>query len=688
MDIKALKGVGEKTASYFSQLNIYTTEDLLKHYPRKYDIYEEPVKVADLEADEDLEGSVVAMEGVVIKSPDIYGNGKLKILSVNLKDENGDAFKVTFFNMPFLKNNFKLGARYIFRGIINKTRKMWTFEQPKLFTRAAYKELEGSMMPIYPLTKGITNNMLTKLVSGLLKEYEERLEPEYIPLWVREKYELAEHNFAMQNIHFPKEFDDYINARHRLSFEEFFLFILATLSLKSSKETNPNIYEINRLEKIDEFIEGLPFKLTNAQLKTVEEVRADYTGPKIMSRLIQGDVGSGKTIVAIIALLEIALNNYQGAMMVPTEVLAIQQFESLKDLIEKNGLDIKIELLVGSMTAKEKRLAYERIQSGEAQIIIGTHALIQEKLEYKDLALVITDEQHRFGVAQRESFSNKGRRPHILVMSATPIPRTLAIILYGDLDISVIDELPKGRLPIKNAVVDESYRDNADKFLDREVKAGHQCYVICPMVEESENFTGANVIDYSKELSKRLPDCRIEYLHGKLKPAKKEEIMRRFSKHEIDILVSTTVIEVGVNVPNATVMLIENSEMFGLAGLHQLRGRVGRGDAQSYCIFMTGKKSEKIKKRLDILKNSNDGFEIARKDLELRGPGDFFGVRQSGDFNFGIADIFADAQTLKEASDAAKLIYDADNNLESDENALLKEKVIEYRGKVLDKINI
>lgn len=688
MDIKALKGVGDKTAAYFSQLNIYTTKDLLKHYPRKYDIYEAPVTVRDLEKDSDLEGNVVAMEGVVSKSPDIYGNGKLKILSVSLNDENGETFKVTFFNMPFLKNNFKLGSRYIFRGIVNKNRKCWTLEQPKMFTRAAYKELEGTMMPIYPLTKGLSNNLITKLVSGLLKEYEGKLEKEYIPLWVRTKYELAEHNFAMQNIHFPKNFDDYVKARHRLSFEEFFLFILATLSLKSSKEASPNIYEIKRLESIDDFLDKLPFKLTNAQLRTVEEVRSDYTGPSIMSRLIQGDVGSGKTIVAIIALLEIALNNYQGAMMVPTEVLAIQQFESLKELINKNGLDIKLELLVGSMTAKEKRLAYERIKSGESQIIVGTHALIQEKLEYKDLALVITDEQHRFGVSQRESFSNKGRRPHILVMSATPIPRTLAIILYGDLDISIIDELPKGRLPIKNAVVDESYRANADKFLDREVKAGHQCYVICPMVEESENFTGANVVDYSRELKTRLKDCRIEYLHGKLKPSQKEEIMRRFSNHKIDILVSTTVIEVGVNVPNATVMLIENSEMFGLAGLHQLRGRVGRGDAQSYCIFMTGKKSDKIKKRLDILKNSNDGFEIARKDLELRGPGDFFGVRQSGDFNFGIADIFADSATLKEASDAAKLIYDADNDLSSEENSLLKEKVIEYRGKVLDKINL
>lgn len=684
MELTKLKGVGEKTAEHFAKLDLYTTEDLLKHYPRSYDIYNEPVTIKTLE-DLDEES---AIEGVVCKSPDIFGSGKIKILSAKLKDMDGTIFEVVFFNMPYLKASLKLGARYVFRGKFKIKGNHYCLEQPKIFTLAKYNELKGAMMPIYPLTKGLSNNMMLKCISQVLDINKDYLEPEFIPSWVREKYELAEHNFAIQNIHFPKEFDDYIKARHRLAFEEFFLFILATLSLKSTKESNPNNFHIKRLKEVDEFLNNLPFKLTNAQLRTLDEVRSDLTGDRTMSRLIQGDVGSGKTIVATISLLEVALNGYQGAMMVPTEVLAIQHFESLKSLFETNNLDIKVELLVGSMTKKQKEKAYERIESGESQIIVGTHALIQEKLVYKDLALVITDEQHRFGVCQRENFAGKGNRPHILVMSATPIPRTLAIILYGDLDISIIDEMPKGRLPIKNAVVDESYRKNAESFLNREVSKGHQCYVICPMVEESENFEAANVIDYTKNLKAKLPNCKIEYLHGKLKPKEKEEIMRRFSNREIDILVSTTVIEVGVNVPNATVMLIENAEMFGLAGLHQLRGRVGRGDAQSYCIFMTGKKSEKIKKRLDILNKSNDGFEIARKDLELRGPGDFFGVRQSGDFDFGIADVFADSKTLKECADAAKTIYDSDNTLSSKDNIYLKKKVIEYTGKVLEKINL
>ena len=684
MKITALKGVGKKTEQYFANMNIITVDDLLRHYPREYDIYEEPLKLNEL--DKDYENSVVAIEGCVVKNPDIFGYGKTKVLSCTLKDYNGDIFKIVFFNMPYLKNSLKQGSRYIFRGRIKNEKKIWTFEQPKIFTLGKYNEIKGNMMPIYPLTKGITNNLLIKCVGLALENYS--FEKEFIPPEIREKYELAERNFAIKSIHFPQEFDDYIKARHRLAFEEFFLFILAILSLKTSKDSNPNNFNIKRSEFVDDFIKRLPFSLTYAQLKTVEEIRQDISGSSTMSRLVQGDVGSGKTIVAIIALLEIALSGYQGAMMVPTEVLAIQQYESISNLFKEFNINIGIELLVGSMTVKQKRLAYERIKEGESKIIVGTHALIQEKVEYNNLALVVTDEQHRFGVVQRENFANKGKRPHILVMSATPIPRTLAIILYGDLDISIIDEMPKGRLPIKNCVVDESYRKNADNFLRKEVAAGHQCYVICPMVEESENFTGANVIDYSSELKVRLPECRIKYLHGKLRPQEKEDIMKRFAKHEIDILVSTTVIEVGVNVPNATVMLIENSEMFGLAQLHQLRGRVGRGDSQSFCIFMMGKNNEKTRKRLDILNKSNDGFEIARKDLELRGPGDFFGTRQSGDFDFGIADIFADSSTLKEASDAAKLIFDSDNTLSLPQHDDLHKKVVEYTRKVLDKINL
>ena len=374
--------------------------------------------------------------------------------------------------------------------------------------------------------------------------------------------------------------------------------------------------------------------------------------------------------------------------MAPTEVLARQHYESFVKGFEKAGLDIRVELLVGSMTAKQKKEAYARIADGTAGIIVGTHALIQEKVEYKELALVITDEQHRFGVNQRRDFSQKGKSPHILVMSATPIPRTLAIILYGDLDISIIDEMPANRLPIKNCVVDESYRPKAYAFIHKQVASGRQCYVICPMVEDSEAVEAENVVDYTAMLKKELPDIRIEYLHGKMRPSLKNEVMERFAAHETDVLVSTTVIEVGVNVPNSTVMMVENSERFGLAQLHQLRGRAGRGEYQSYCIFVTGNKSEKIRKRLEILNKSNDGFKIAEEDLRLRGPGDFFGVRQSGDFDFGIADVFTDAKTLKEASDAAKDLLRNDPELKLDDNVYLKQKVAEYTVKCLEKINL
>ena len=379
-----------------------------------------------------------------------------------------------------------------------------------------------------------------------------------------------------------------------------------------------------------------------------------------MSRLVQGDVGSGKTIVAVLALLNTAWNGYQGAMMAPTEVLARQHYESITRLFEEYDIRIKVELLTGSMTAKEKRRAYDRIECGYAKIIIGTHALIQDRVNYDCLALVVTDEQHRFGVKQRETFAKKGRVPHVLVMSATPIPRTLAIILYGDLDISVIDELPANRLPIKNCVVDTSYRKTAYSFMRKQVAEGRQCYIICPMVEESEHLEVENVIDYASALQEEMgEEINVSYLHGKMKQTEKDDIMERFGKNEIQILVSTTVIEVGIDVPNATVMMIENSERFGLAQLHQLRGRVGRGKYQSYCIFMTGSKSKETKERLDILNKSNDGFKIASEDLRLRGPGDLFGIRQSGLMDFRLGDIYQDARILQMANEAADTLTES-----------------------------
>ena len=427
------------------------------------------------------------------------------------------------------------------------------------------------------------------------------------------------------------------------------------------------------MKEIDQFLGKLPYELTKAQKKVWNEIESDLMSDHVMARLVQGDVGSGKTIVALLSLLFVCYNGYQGAMMAPTEVLAKQHYESICEMLEEYQIPFHVELLTGSMTAKQKKEAYARIKSGEANIIIGTHALIQDKVEYDSLALVVTDEQHRFGVKQREKFVAKGCEPHVLVMSATPIPRTLAIIIYGDLDISVIDELPANRVPIKNCVVDTSYRNTAYNFMKKQVSEGRQCYVICPMVEESEMLEAENVIDYAKTLQEALGDSiKVSYLHGKMKQSEKDEIMSAFGKNEIQILVSTTVIEVGINVPNATVMMIENAERFGLAQLHQLRGRVGRGKHQSYCIFMSASKTKETKQRLEILNQSNDGFKIASEDLKLRGPGDLFGIRQSGILDFKLGDVYQDAKLLQKASDAANEILEQDPLLEKEEHKNLK----------------
>lgn len=687
MKITELKGIGEKYAQLLGRLSVYTVEDLVGLYPRDYELYQEPAFISTLSPD--YENTNVVIDGVVSKKIDVYHTGKLAVISTFINDENGDRIKCTWFNMPFLKSSLKLGMRYIFRGRFVIKNGIKILEQPQMYTRSQYSEIEGTMQPIYPLTKGLSNKTVANAVHQAFEKFDAGLEKEYIPGYVRQKNELAEHNYAVVNIHFPKSMEDYIQARKRLAFEEFFLFVLAVRSLRNSNERIPNGYIIQNDSRTDDFIEKLPFSLTNGQKSAWTEVKKNMSGKGLMSRLIQGDVGSGKTIIAVLALMNTAYAGYQAAMMVPTEVLAKQQYDSITKMFNNMGVELNVSLLVGSMTAAAKRKVYEDIENGSTDIVIGTHAVIQEKVIFKNLALVITDEQHRFGVNQRRDLSDKGNNPHILVMSATPIPRTLAIIVYGDLDISVIDELPAERLPIKNCVVDESYRPNAYKFIENQVHAGRQAYVICPMVEDSENIEAENVIDYAKKLSGELPDdIKVEYLHGKMKASQKNEIMEKFSKNEINVLVSTTVIEVGVNVPNATVMMVENAERFGLAQLHQLRGRVGRGGFQSYCIFVSGNKSKKTKDRLEILNKTNDGFKIAEEDLKLRGPGDFFGVRQSGDFDFGIADIYTDAKVLKSASEAAGEVLDKDPELELEENRYLAEKVSEYTVKCLEKLNI
>lgn len=678
--IETLKGIGEKTAKLFEKVGIRTIDDLLHYYPRGYDTYGEPKAIGELSEDET--GTV---EGFLKSgATGVHVNG-LSIVQATISDMTGK-LRLVWYHMPYLKNTLRPDSHFIFRGRVIRKKNGLTMEQPQMFNPEAYEELLSSMRPVYAQTKGLGNKMITSAVEQALAF--RTLERDYLPAGLRIANELAEYNFAIEHIHFPSNEEELKFARKRLVYDEFFFFLLAVRHLKEKRQNVQSPFHMEKQDECRKLLVDLPYRLTNAQLRTLEEVLKDLKSGSVMNRLIQGDVGSGKTIIAVLALLAACENGYQGALMVPTEVLARQHFESVTELFEKHGVDKKMILLTGSMTAKEKRIAYEKVASHEADIIIGTHALIQEKIVYDNLALVITDEQHRFGVAQREMFGNKGQMPHVLVMSATPIPRTLAIILYGDLDISVIDELPANRLPIKNCVVDKSYRPRAYRFIENEVKNGRQAYVICPMVEESEMIDAENVLDYTKTLRQNLPGIRVEYLHGKMKGKEKNKIMEEFAAGEIQVLVSTTVIEVGVNVPNATVMMIENAERFGLAQLHQLRGRVGRGDKQSYCIMVNASGNKEKNRRLDVLNKSNDGFYIASEDLKLRGPGDIFGIRQSGDLEFQLADIYTDAVTLKKVSEDVNRLLEQDENLEQEENQELKKRLDRFLEEKYEKLNL
>ena len=676
--LRTLKGVGEKTEKLFQKVGIYDTDDLLHYYPRNYDEYETPVDIAELK-----EGTVQAVSAAVCSGVYVNSVRGRQIISVNIADQSGK-FPVVWFNLPYLKKTLRKGSWFVFRGRIVRKQGKLEMEHPEIFTPSAYEEILHNLQPIYGLTAGLSNKTVVKMVTQLLEDLP--MQSEYLPEELRERYGLADVNYALKTIHFPKNKEQLLVSRKRLVFDEFLLFILSVRRMKEKAEETPNCFPVKETWLTEEVIERLPYSLTNAQLNAWHEIERDLAGRTMMSRLVQGDVGSGKTILAFLAMFLVADNGYQAALMAPTEVLARQHYEGFLKLMEEQGLSFPTILLTGSDTAKEKRIAYERIASGEASIIIGTHALIQEKVEYANLALVITDEQHRFGVKQREALTTRGNPPNVLVMSATPIPRTLAIILYGDLDISVIDELPAKRLPIKNCVVNTSYRPKAYSFIEKQVREGRQAYVICPMVEESEEMEAENVLDYTQKLKENLPsDIRIEYLHGKMKPKEKNRVMESFAAGEIQVLVSTTVVEVGVNVPNATVMMVENTERFGLAQLHQLRGRVGRGEYQSYCIFIQGNQDQ-ISKRLEILNKSNDGFYIAGEDLKLRGPGDLFGIRQSGDMEFRIGDIYNDSTILKEASEAAEEILSLDPELDLEQHRSLRERMEHYSQNATENI--
>lgn len=670
-----IKGIGPKTVELYEKLGLSEAEDFLYYYPRDYMQYTIPVKPS-----EEYVGEIIFFRATVAKQPLLRRAGRLQIVSAILVCE-GIEIRTVWFHMPYLTKSLKAGTTYVFRARLEKKGNLFSVEQPLIINEDKFAALENTLQPIYPLTKGLSNQSLIKTIRYILDN-----------VHVDDKFNINSSSDkitkmqALYSIHFPQNTEELKSARNKLVFEEFFMFLLKLKLLREDNESNVNDFNIYPSANTKRIIEKLPYDLTDAQKRVWNEISNELMGRRSMSRLIQGDVGSGKTIIALLCAIMVADSGYQCAIMAPTEILAAQHFESVSKMIRDNDLKYKAVLLTGSQNAKTRRETLSDIESGAARIIIGTHALFQEKVIYKDLALVITDEQHRFGVKQRETLSGKNTVcPHTLVMSATPIPRTLAIILYGDLDISVIDEVPKRRLPIKNCVVNTDYRETAYKFIEKEIAKSHQAYIICPLVEESEGLEAENVIDYTARLRERFAgneNIQIAYLHGKMKAKEKNSVMDSFYKNEIQILVSTTVVEVGVNVPNATVMLIENAERFGLAQLHQLRGRIGRGDSQSYCIFMSANRADRTMKRLDILNKSNDGFKIAEEDLKQRGPGELFGLRQSGDINFTLGDIYNDSEILKEAAMAVDRLIKDDPGALLSKNGDLMQCLNEYSERV------
>ncbi len=643
--IDSIKGIGEKTAKLFSKLHITNIDELLRHYPVSYDSFEEPVTLASVREGMRVSFTAHLSGGIATKKI-----RSLVISNLKVRDDSGE-IALTFFHMPYLKSILKPGTDYVFRGLIQKRGNYYYAEQPAIYKTDEYALLLRALQPRYALTSGLTNKTVTKAIRTVLAD--PGLDAlETLPEEILQRRALVSKREALSQIHFPVDRDSLFAAHKRLAYEEFFEFLCLLRSCREQATEDKNAYRMFETADTVRLLEALPYALTNAQKKVWAEIRDDVSGDHTMNRLIQGDVGSGKTIIAILSLLMTVANGYQGALMAPTDVLATQHFETISKMTREYHLAFHPVLLTGSVPAAQKRTIYEKIESGEVNLVIGTHALIQEKVLYKNLALVVTDEQHRFGVRQRGALADKGEHVHVLVMSATPIPRTLAIILYGDLKISVIGERPANRLPIKNAVVGIEDREKSYRFIEKEVKSGRQAYVICPTVEEGESSDLENVIDYAEKLKAVFPgDIQVACLHGRMKPAEKNKIMAAFAAGDIDVLVSTTVIEVGIDVANATVMMIENAERFGLAQLHQLRGRVGRGEYQSYCIFLNTSDREETKERLAVLAHSNDGFKIASEDLKMRGPGDLFGIRQSGILAFQVADIYQDADMLSAAQE-------------------------------------
>ena len=667
-EIQFVKGIGPKRAEKLHKLNIFTLKDLIYYFPRQYEDRSKVKKINQLENEEK-----VTIKGVITRMDSYSPKKGMNIIRMDMRDDTG-YIKLSFFNQEYIKRAFKSGDSIVVFGKVKIENNFKEFVPIEIEHYSSKPQSNCKIEPVYPLTYGLSNKELQGIIRSVLTKEEFKVK-EYLPTYILEKYKLCGIDFAVRNIHSPSNKEALKIALYRLVFEEFLILQLGLFYFKNGVNESSGI-EFKENEKLNDIIESLPFKLTKAQNRALSEITQDMTSSKVMNRLVQGDVGSGKTVVALLALASAVLNGYQGALMAPTEILASQHYDSFKEILER--FNIKSELLVGSLTKKQKEKVLEKVKNQEVDILIGTHALIEDKVEFKNLGIVITEEQHRFGVRQRGRLSNKGDSPDILVMTATPIPRTLALILYGDLDISIIDELPPGRQPIETIAIEHKRRNEAYENLVRsEVQKGRQVYVVCPLVEESEKIEATAASELVEELKREFfSDLRVGLLHGKMRPAEKDAIMDDFKNKKLDILVSTTVIEVGVNVPNATLMIIENAERFGLAQLHQLRGRVGRGNHKSYCILIYNSKTEVCKERMAIMEETTDGFKISQKDLEIRGPGEFFGTRQHGLPELKVANIFKHIKILKQAQLEARYIIGQDRRLQLKENQKIKEEIL------------
>lgn len=664
-DVKYIKGVGPNRVQLLNKLGIYTLKDLITYYPREYEDRGKPKKIYELI--DETENLIEAY--AVSKITEIHTNRRnMTMYKLTVRDDTGTCV-ITWYNKNYLKNIFNVGQKYSFYGKVKNRNGRIEMVEPT-FDIEGKNNNTGKIIPLYPLTYNLSQNAIRKVIENGIEIIDNKLE-ETLPSYILNENKLCNINYAIKKIHFPDNFEEFKIARKRLVFEELLEMQLLLLSLKNNNTEIKNGIRFDKNIKIEDEISKLPFQLTNAQKRVLKEIENDMESNKIMNRLLQGDVGSGKTIVSILATYKAVKSGYQVAIMAPTSILAVQHLKSFENILSAYG--IRCKLLVGSTTVKNKKIILEDLKAGNIDVIIGTHTLIEEKVEFKNLGFVVTDEQHRFGVKQRNMLSEKGNNPDILVMSATPIPRTLALILYGDLDISIIDELPPNRKKIDTFAVTKSMEERINIFIKKQLNEGRQAYIVCPLVEENEDIKAEAVMSIINKYKEIFSDFRVEYIYGKMKPKDKDNIMEEFKNGKIDVLISTTVIEVGVNVPNASIMVIESAERFGLATLHQLRGRVGRGEYQSYCILKYEGNSELIRKRMQVMTSTTDGFVISEKDLELRGAGDFFGTKQHGLPEFKIANLFEDVSILKQVQEVANKIMSEDKFLEKEENQKLKE---------------